>query len=372
MSGHGGIALAQGGELQGSSHVVKTRWRHALSPVSNVPKEVVLMSMKVRIATFNLENLDDKSGQKPTLNERIALMRPQLFRIDADILALQEANGQEEPGHPRRLLALEKLLAGTPYAAYHKVSTMTEDGTQVYDERNLVILSRFPILEHHQYKHDFAPAPRYRKVTAIPQESEAQEVVWERPILHAKIELGDDRVLDIINLHLKSKLPTNVLGQKLDDYTWKTSSGWAEGFFVSSMKRVGQALETRMLVDKLFDADEDALIVICGDFNADLDEVPVEAIRGDVENTGNDKLAKRVIVPCEQTIPEPSRYSLLHHGRGEMIDHLLVSRSLVAHYRGAEIHNELLHDESVAFGTDVKFPESDHAPVIAEFEWPDS
>jgi exonuclease III len=55
-----------------------------------------------------------------------------------------------------------------------------------------------------------------------------------------------------------------------------------------------------------------------------------------------------------------------------MIDHLLVSRSLVAHYRGAEIHNELLHDESVAFGTDVKFPESDHAPVIAEFEWPDS
>jgi hypothetical protein len=32
----------------------------------------------------------------------------------------------------------------------------------------------------------------------------------------------------------------------------------------------------------------------------------------------------------------------------------------------------LLHDESVAFGTDVKFPELDHAPVIAEFELPDS
>jgi exonuclease III len=54
-----------------------------------------------------------------------------------------------------------------------------------------------------------------------------------------------------------------------------------------------------------------------------------------------------------------------------MLDHLLVSRSLLAHYRGSEIHNELLHDESVAFGTDVKFPESDHAPVIAEFELPD-
>jgi predicted extracellular nuclease len=162
-----------------------------------------------------------------------------------------------------------------------------------------------------------------------------------------------------------------IPGQKVDNYTWRTPSGWAEGFFISSMKRVGQALETRMLVEKLFDADEDTLIVVCGDLNADLDEVPVEAIRGDVENTGNDRLAKRVMVPCERTIPEPSRFSLFHHGKGRMIDHLLVSRSLLAHYRGSEIHNELLHDESVAFGTDVKFPESDHAPVIAEFELPD-
>jgi endonuclease/exonuclease/phosphatase family metal-dependent hydrolase len=329
------------------------------------------MLTKLRIATFNLENLDDKPGQEPTLNDRIALMWPQLLRLNADILCLQEVNGQEEPGQPRRLLALAKLLANTPYAGYHQVSTMTEDGTQVYDERNLVILSRFEITEHHQYKHDFALAPRYQKVTARPEETEAKEVTWERPILHAKAKLGDTGTLDIINVHLKSKLPTDIPGQKVDNYTWRTPSGWAEGFFLSSMKRVGQALETRMLVDKLFDADEDSLIVVCGDFNADLDEVAVEAIRGDVENTGNDRLAKRVMVPCERTIPEPSRFSLFHHGKGRMIDHLLVSRSLLAHYRGSEIHNELLHDESVAFGTDVKFPESDHAPVIAEFELPD-
>jgi hypothetical protein len=53
-----------------------------------------------------------------------------------------------------------------------------------------------------------------------------------------------------------------------------------------------------------------------------------------------------------------------------MIDRLLASRSLLAHYRGSEIYNELLHDEPVAFGTDVKFPESDHAPVIAKFALP--
>jgi hypothetical protein len=44
---------------------------------------------KLRIATFNLENLDDKPGKKPTLTERIAVMRPQLLRLKADILCLQ-------------------------------------------------------------------------------------------------------------------------------------------------------------------------------------------------------------------------------------------------------------------------------------------
>jgi hypothetical protein len=227
------------------------------------------MPIKLRIATFNLENLDDKPGEKPTLDERIALLRPWLLRLSADILCLREVNGQEEPGQPRRLLALEKLLADTPYAGYHKVSTMTEDGTQLY--------------------------------------------------------LDNTRVLDIINVRLKSKLPTDIPGQKVDNFTWKNPSGWAEGFFLSSMKRIGQALETRMLVDKLFDVDEDALMVVWGDFNANLDEMPGEALRGDIENTGNDKLAKRVIVPGERTIPDPSRFSLLHHGQGRTIDHLLAS-----------------------------------------------
>ncbi len=330
------------------------------------------MPIKLRIATFNLENLDDKPGQKPTLDERIAVMRPQLIRLNADILCLQEVNGQEEPGQPRRALALKKLLEGTAYAKYHQVTTTTEGAKQIFDERNLVILSRFEIIEHDQYKHKFASAPVYRMVTANPPETEAKEVSWERPILHAKIKLPDNQVLNVINVHLKSKLPVPIAGQKVNNFTWKTPSGWAEGFFLASIKRVGQALETRILIDQLFDANEDALIVVCGDFNAESDEVPLEAIRGDVENTCNDKLVKRVMVPCERTIPEPSRFSLFHNGKGKMLDHVLVSRMLLTHYRGSEIHNELLHDESLGFATDKLYPESDHAPVIAQFELPGS
>jgi predicted extracellular nuclease len=133
------------------------------------------------------------------------------------------------------------------------------------------------------------------------------------------------------------------------------------------MKRMSQAVEVRRLVDQILDADADARIVVAGDFNADPEEVPVLAIRGNVEDTGNGALAGRVLVPVEQTVPESARYTLFHQGRGQMLDHMLVTRNLLASYRGSEIHNELLHDESVAFAVDRLYPESDHAPVVATF-----
>lgn len=324
--------------------------------------------MRVRIATFNLENLDDVSGEAPSLEDRIPLMRPQLLRMDADILCLQEVNAQGD-ADSRELPALERLLEDTPYADFERATTRVQDGDRPYAERNLVVLSRFPITLQEQYRNDLAPAPLYGLVTASQPDEESRPVRWERPILRTTVELPGRLPLELINVHFKSKIPTDVEGQKEDAYTWKSASGWAEGFFVSSMKRVGQALETRMLIDSIFDESEDALIACSGDFNADLDEVPVQAIRGDVESTGNGGLAGRVMVPTENSVAESARYSLFYLGRKEMIDHLLVSRSLLRYHRKTEIHNELLHDESAAFATDEKYPESDHAPVIAEFEF---
>jgi predicted extracellular nuclease len=182
--------------------------------------------------------------------------------------------------------------------------------------------------------------------------------------------LPDGVALHVLNLHLKSKIPTDIPGQHPSQFRWHSASGWAEGAFISAMKRMGQALETRILIDRLFDADANARIAVCGDFNADLDEVPMEAIRGDVENTGNPALVSRLMVPCERNIPASARFSLYHHGRPVMLDHILVSRPLLAYWQGSAAHNEILHDESVAFAVDTLFPESDHAAVMAEFLLP--
>jgi endonuclease/exonuclease/phosphatase family metal-dependent hydrolase len=322
----------------------------------------------MRIATFNLENLDDGPNIQPPLVDRISIMRPQLQRLRADILCLQEVHSQG-PGGARTLQALDDLLQDTDYASFHRATTTTT-GNDLYDERNIVVLSRFPITDTEQIRDSSGPRPSYQVATAHPPDQTADPVRWERPVLYGKIDLGNQRTLHLMNVHLKSKIATKIAGQKIDNYTWDSVSAWAEGSFISSMKRVGQALQIRMQIDDIFDKEgEESLVAICGDFNADNDEVPVRAICGHVEETGNPAHAPRLMIPCERNIPESNRYSLLHLGQGEMLDHIIASRGLVQFFRHAEIHNEALPDESGAFRVDTKFPESDHAPVVAEFDF---
>ena len=175
----------------------------------------------MRIATFNLENLDDETGQHPSLATRVAIMRPQLDRIAADILCLQEVHSQDSP-QGRTLAALDTLLAGTRYEAYERLTTTTT-AAQLYQERNLVILSRFLFIAHARQiiRDSSGPRPAYRAATADPPDQTADPLEWERPILYAQVDLGDGRLLHVLNVHLKSKLATDITGQKLDDYTWK-------------------------------------------------------------------------------------------------------------------------------------------------------
>ncbi|MCI0512699.1 endonuclease/exonuclease/phosphatase family protein [candidate division KSB1 bacterium] len=324
--------------------------------------------MLLRIATFNLENLDAGIGVQPPLAERIQIMRPQLERVAADIICLQEINSQG-PAGARTLAALEQLLQTTAYAGFNRQTTLTTSG-QLYDQRNLVTLSRFPFVETQIIRDSAGPRPSYQMATADPPDSAANPVEWERPMLCTQIDLGSNRTLHLINVHLKSKLASNIPGQKLNDYTWRTVSAWAEGSFISAMKRVGQALQARLLIDSIFDTQGlDSLIVIAGDFNTTTEEITFKAICGPVEETGNPSHAARVMIPCENNIPDSARYSLFHLGKGQMLDHIIVSRPCLRYFRGAEIHNEALPDESGAFRQDTKFPESDHAPVVAEFDF---
>jgi len=324
------------------------------------------MNQAFRLATFNLENLDDVGAGGLTIDERAALLRPQLERLGADVLCLQEVNAREHADGRRDLDHLDRLLDGTDYADFQRAATNSVHG-RIMDKHNLVVLSRYPITAQRQLRHDLVPPAQYQPVTGE-QASAAEPVEWERPIQLISIEIAPERALHVINLHLRSRLASFIPGRKTGPFSWARADSWAEGAFLSAVKRNGQALEARLAIDQIFDAEPDALVAICGDLNAEADEVAVEILRADTDNTGNPKLAGRVLALLQAAGDTSSNVSMLYHGRSIRPDHILVSRPLLGWYRGLEVHNELLHDEAVSMATGTPSAESWHAPVVASFE----
>jgi endonuclease/exonuclease/phosphatase family metal-dependent hydrolase len=325
----------------------------------------------MRIATFNLESLDLPPRAATPIEVRAEALRPALERLRADILCLQEINGQHVPGKRKReLVALDRVLEGTRYAGYHRVATCGADNQTVADVHNLVTLSRFPIRSHREILHGLVDPLQRRAITSVPRPDEARPVRFDRPLLVTGIELPEGQDLTIVNLHLRAPLASNVPGQKLEPFVWKTVGGWAEGYFLSAMRRAGQALELRLALEQMFDAEPRALIVVAGDFNAEDHEVPLKIVAGAEEDTGNGALASRSLVLLDRAMPTDRRWSVLHHGRPQMLDHILASRGLHALFTSIEVHNETLSDELVGYGRHTRSSGSCHAGVVAEFAPP--
>jgi endonuclease/exonuclease/phosphatase family metal-dependent hydrolase len=325
----------------------------------------------MRIATFNVESLDLRPKAVLPISERIRILRPQIERLDADILCLQEVNGQRAAPHEdRQLLALDRLLETTKYETYTRVSTTGGKGQGAADVHNLVILTRFDFKSHRQIRHELVRPPDYRRVTAEPPDKCAQPINWDRPALHAEIALPGGRILHVFNLHLRAPLAVPIPGGKSAPFVWNSVGAWAEGFFLADMMRAGQALEVRLAVEQLLDEDGDALIMVCGDFNAQSNQTPVKILLGTEEDTGNGRLGYRALVSLERSIAHDRRFSVLHHGGPQMVDHILVSRALLASYKQLEIHNETLGDELVGYAKTDKPPDSYHAPLVAIFSSP--
>jgi endonuclease/exonuclease/phosphatase family metal-dependent hydrolase len=321
----------------------------------------------MRIATFNLESFGKARRESAPLEKRAAVLRPQLERLKADVLCLQEVNASKVGG-TRRPIDLERLLEGTSYARHSlKISPGLSGGVPA-DVHNLAVLSRLPIVEEHAIRHTIVEPLQFHRRTAMPPELKATTLTWDRPLQHIVLALPSGRQLHIFNVHLRAPLAAAIPGQKSGPFAWKTVSGWAEGFFAAAAKRAGQALELRLAIERIFDAETDALIAVCGDFNAEDHDTALRLACAGEDDTGSGHLAGRVLTPVERTLPADRRFTVLHHGRPEMLDHILASRTLFAHIANVEVHNEMLEDELVAYGRIDRPPESMHAPVIAVFD----
>jgi endonuclease/exonuclease/phosphatase family metal-dependent hydrolase len=313
-----------------------------------------------RLATLNLENLDWSATKADAFARRTAALRPLLEALDADILCLQEIHAQRiHKSGARQYIALDQLLASTKYEAFHRATTVRPGADGPADVHNLAILSRWPMHARRQIHHDIVarwdwPPPR----EADGSQSEPVEIVWDRPLLYASVELPNAPLLHVINLHLRAPRAVPVPTAR----GLGSSRAQIEGQFVAALKREGQALEARLFAETLFDAQPDALIAIAGDFNADAHDAPTRLLRG-----GGDDGAEgsRVLVPLEERVEPARRFTVIHAGRQTLIDHLLASPALAAAWRETTILNEGLQDEVYA---EPFIEASLHAPVVAQFQ----
>lgn len=321
--------------------------------------------MRLRLATFNLENLDASPRGVP-LEQRIAVLRPQLIALAADVLCLQEVSAHARHDGRRALHALDRLLEGTPYQGFARATTHGAGGGPA-DVHNLVVLSRWPIVATQQHLHDLVPPTTVHLRT--PPTPQDVAVRWDRPLLEVHLDLPGPRPLVVWNAHLRAPLAAAIEGGK-QAHHWRSTAAWAEGYWLATIKRVGQALELRHHVDRRLDADPDAWIVVAGDLNAGVDSSAYRLLRAAVEDTGAPGLADRALVALEERVAADRRFTVRLRGRPLLLDHLLASPALARHLVDAAIDNADLEDEhdlDVAGRAPIG---SLHAPLVAELELP--
>jgi endonuclease/exonuclease/phosphatase family metal-dependent hydrolase len=271
---------------------------------------------------------------------------------------LQEINAQKADHDGRRFLALDRLLADGPYEGYHRATSVRPGTTAPADVHNLVIASRWPIVERRQLFHDIVAKWSWTPPAEGRSTQPPVEVAWDRPLLYACIAAPDGAPLHVINLHLRA--PRAVPLQEVG-----SSRSFVEGQFLAAQKREGQALEARLFVERLFDADPAARIAVCGDLNSREHDAPMRILRGARDEDTPDTMP-RILVPLAERVDEARRFSVVHGGRKVLLDHILASPALAAACSCVVILNEGLQDEVTA---QEPILGSLHAPVMASFVW---
>ncbi|WP_420334501.1 endonuclease/exonuclease/phosphatase family protein [Roseibium sp.] len=322
----------------------------------------------MKLATFNIESYGSDRFEPAGLRPRIEALRPRLLELEADILCLQEVNAQKVKGaSQRQFLALDLLLAGTPYETFHRAASERAPGKGPGDRHNLVILSRYPISAHESLFQLRANAPLWQPSTADPAYDTPQHVTFERPILKSEIDIGGMKPLHLFVVHLRAPIAAMIRGGKTAERTWKSTSAWAEGYLLSVLKQSAQALELRLAVEALFDRDEKAQIVLTGDFNATGETGTLRLLRADPDDTASPDWTHRRLFQLDASLPLPDRQTVIHRGKGQALDHILASGPMTDRVVDVRVFNTGLPDE-VFEADDETYAGSYHAAMRAQFD----
>ncbi len=292
------------------------------------------------VATFNVKDL---FSPHPRLDMKLDEIAAQLRRADADVVALQEIASQEALHQ-----VLKRFRGGADYQ--HVVLALP-------DPRGIrnAIVSRLPFVWQTVHMADALPFPIFREGDAPPF---PKRIPLRRGVPHVRVDVPQVGLCDILTAHFKSKLPASLIRPDGTKKEPTTEVERAEGDVRSLVLRAAEALYVRGLIDAALAITPN--VALMGDLNDTIESVPLQIVRGS---------AGGMLHVCAELVPKEARYSVLHEGRKQQIDHILVSPLLGQRLEAAAFQNESLRDHGpfVPGLAGTASADSDHALFVARF-----
>jgi endonuclease/exonuclease/phosphatase family metal-dependent hydrolase len=340
----------------GAWHVNVTGSWPLLVPGAIEPETTTLAPAadRLRIATFNVENLSAVSSSDKIA--KVAEIIAGRLRGPA-IVALQEIQddtGPEDDGTESAAGTLTRLteaivVAGGPRYDWRQVDPEDgQDGGQPGGNiRNVVLFDPTTVRAVDRGdgrsgarvvdgpRLSASPARLFADHAAFGGDPLGREKGTRKP-LAVELEVAG-QPLFIVDLHLSSKWGDDPLFGRRQPPLEPTAA-----------MRLAQARRVREFAEAILDRDPGASVVVLGDLNDAEWSDPVTTLAGDP------------LLNLIELLPPEERYTYVHRGTAQAIDHILVSPALAA---VAEL--DIVHVSS-------EFPDgeraSDHDPVLASFD----
>ena len=309
------------------------------------------------VATWNVENLfrPGSDGTKLTAagyQRKLDYLASTLAGTGADVVALQEIGGPDEVG--------DLVKAVGDRFPYQAVGVPDARGIRV------AVLSRFPI----DAAVDWVAFPE-GGLKDVPDPDGGVLNAMGRGALDTLLDLseldGGHDQLRLVTAHLKSKLLTYPGGRRFP----KDEDERARGAGFALMRRGAEATAVRIGLNAAMLEHREVPVITAGDMNDSPEAVTTTILAGpeDGDPERPDKGDPVRLYNLADRIPSQRRYSRIYRGRGELIDHIFVSRPLLL----AGVTADSLVDDLVGVTASLEAREKavvpDHACVTAHINW---
>ncbi len=314
------------------------------------------MSNAVVVGTWNLENLfrpdSDDGPDEQAYEAKLTELARVISEIGFDVLGVQEV------GDPEALEDLGEHLDGD----WHTETSEFPDGRGI----RVGFLSRPALTEVEQVR-EF---PEHLAPVQVDDEGGTVGQMG-RGVLRVRVSAAG-REVDLVTCHLKSKLLTFPGGRFQPHDEGERARFGAYALY----RRTAEAVTVRDYCNALLDGEgRERAVIVLGDLNDEPPAATTQILLGppgsELGTTGfdtDDQGDAWRLWNLAERIPEERRFSRRFRGRGELIDHLLVSHALVHHVE--QVDTGPVEPPSITEDPTARREEhaSDHAPVWARFD----